>query len=132
MDGGVAYQAPFQAAVSRGATRIFVLPTGYSCAQRELPRRAMGLAMHALNMLTLAKLVGAIQHFATRVELQVVPALCPLRISPLDFSHTRELIDRSDAQTGAWLAAGGGQNGAVPAMLLAHDHDASQENALAS
>jgi NTE family protein len=124
IDGGVAYQAPFAAALERGATRIYVLPTGYSCARREPPSGAIGLALHALNMLTVAKLIGSIHFYESRVELRVVPPLCPIGVSPLDFGHTRELIDRAEEQTDAWIRSdefGGGQ---VPHQLEPHSHAA--------
>jgi|SRR5215469_13621509 len=41
-----------------------------------------------------------------QAELHVLPPLCPLSVSPGDFSHARELIDRAKAATGGWLDAG--------------------------
>lgn len=40
------------------------------------------------------------------VELRVVPPLCPLQVSPGDFSRARELIDAAHASTRDWLTAG--------------------------
>jgi NTE family protein len=40
------------------------------------------------------------------VDLHVLPPLCPLAITPLDFQHTSSLIERSHASSAAFLDAG--------------------------
>jgi hypothetical protein len=37
------------------------------------------------------------------IDLWVQPALCPLQASPIDFSHTDELIDRAHTTSSHWL-----------------------------
>lgn len=121
-DGGFAYQAPFEAAVAAGARRLYVLPTGYSCARTKAPMSALGHALNALNQLTVSKLIGSIHHYARELEVLTVPPLCPLAISPLDFRHTAELIERAEAQTRDWLAHGTEMENGLPHQLAPHEH----------
>jgi NTE family protein len=106
IDGGVANHTPISAAVELGAKRVYVLPTGYSCTMETPPVRAIDVALHGLNILTVGKLVSAVQRFARDAEITVVPPLCPLATSPLDFRATGELIDRAALETENWLANG--------------------------
>jgi hypothetical protein len=39
-----------------------------------------------------------------RPDVVVVPAPCPVHVSPIDFGHTRELIDRAEVAAGDFLA----------------------------
>jgi len=121
-DGGFAHQAPFESVVAAGATRIYVLPTGYSCARDRPPASALGHALSALNQLTVSKLVGAIQYYARQLEIHTVPPLCPLEVSPLDFRHTAALIERAEAQTRDWLAHGTALTDGLPHQLAPHSH----------
>src|SRR5262245_29008870 len=50
-DGAITANAPVQVAVSLGATRLVVLPTGYGCALDAPPRGALASALHALTLL---------------------------------------------------------------------------------
>jgi NTE family protein len=122
IDGGFAHQAPFEAVVAAGATRLYVLPTGYSCARPKVPASALGAALNALNMLTVSKLTGSIRHYAAQVEVHVVPPLCPLDVTPLDFRQTGALIDRAESQTAEWLSRGAGKDELVPPQLVPHVH----------
>ena len=38
MDGGVVNNTPISNAIDAGATRIYVLPTGYACDLQHAPR----------------------------------------------------------------------------------------------
>lgn len=123
VDGGLANNAAISQAVALGADRVFVLPTGYACALTEPPARPLGLALHALGLLIQQRLINDAVLYADRVELTVLPPLCPLTISPADFSHARELIDRARAAAGACLD--GTHDAAEPDRVLAfHDHTA--------
>ena len=121
-DGGFAYQAPFEAVVAAGATRLYVLPTGYTCARQQPPRSALAHALNALNQLTVSKLIGSIRHYARDLEVYTVPPLCPLEVSPLDFGHTAELIQRAEAQTRDWIAHGTEMEDGLPHQLAPHEH----------
>lgn len=106
MDGGISSNTPLAAALSLGARRMFVLPTGSSCALGSPPRSALAMALHALNLLAMRQLLADIDRFADRCELVVVPPLCPLEVHAYDFSRSATLIDRAFAATREWLAAG--------------------------
>jgi NTE family protein len=121
-DGGFAYQAPFEAVLAAGATRLYVLPTGYSCARRHPPRSAISHALNAVNQLSISKLIGAIQYFSRERDVRVVPPLCPMEVSPLDFNHTAELIQRAEAQTRDWLRHGIEMEDGLPHTLAPHEH----------
>jgi len=121
-DGGVAYRAPFESVVAAGARRLYVLPSGYSCARPAAPMSALGHALNALNQLTVSKLIGSIHHYARDLEVHTVPPLCPLTISPLDFRHTPELIRRAAMQTRDWLTHGTDMEEGLPHQLAPHEH----------
>ena len=80
MDGGVASNTPIAAAVSLGAKRVVVLPTGFSCALLEPPRGPIAMALHTLNLLVARQLVADTARFATYADIVIVPPLCPLGI----------------------------------------------------
>jgi len=62
---------------------------------------------HALNLTISRQMVGDIERIADRVEVAVVPPLCPLDLSPYDFTRAGEPIDRAAASTGEWIDGGG-------------------------
>lgn len=127
MDGGVANNTPISTAVRLGATRIIVLPTGYSCSLQQPPRGAVAIALHALNLLVMRQLVSDIEHFSSRLEVVVLPPLCPVTITAYDFSQTAELIRRSEAATRLWLMQNGVNDRGTPANLLPHEHEGRPE-----
>ena len=121
IDGGVASHTPISAAVSLGASRVIVLPTGIPCALNALPRATIPLALHALNLLAMRQLLADVDRFSTRCELMVIPPLCPLSTNVYDFSQTETLMRRAEASTVAWLD--GGMRNKVPRWaLLPHRH----------
>jgi NTE family protein len=122
VDGGVANHTPISAAIDLGATRLVVLPTGYSCTLAAPPRSAIGVALHGLNILIARQLVNAIRHFRHGVEMVVVPPLCPLNASPYDFTKVGELIERAEASTREWLDQGVEEVEGVPHQLPPHTH----------
>ena len=103
MDGGVANNFPISHAVELGATTVYVLPTGYACALASPPRGALGMALHAVSLVLEQRLAADAARFEGTIDLRVLPPLCPLRVTPVDFSHTEELIDRAHRTAGAWL-----------------------------
>ncbi len=103
VDGAVANNIPISHAVAAGARRIYVLPTGYACALTRAPRSALGVALQALTLMLAQGLARDVKRFETEVDLTVLPPLCPLDVSPVDFSHTDELIERSRVSSGDWL-----------------------------
>jgi NTE family protein len=117
IDGGVVNNSPISVAVELGATRVIVLPTGFSCAIERLPRGALPMVLHAWNLLIARQLVLDARRFANEVELIVIPPLCPLVVSSYDFSRTGELIDRATEMTERWLAKGGLAPQSIPGAL---------------
>lgn len=122
VDGGVANHTPISAAVDLGATRLVVLPTGYSCTLAAPPRRAVTVALHALNILIARQLTDAIRRFRSSVEIVLVPPLCPLGVSPYDFSAVAALIERAQRSTEDWLRHGVEQVDGVPHQFPPHTH----------
>jgi NTE family protein len=45
-------------------------------------------------------------YLAPRADIIVLPPLCPLSVSPVDFRAGTELIDRAHDTTAAWLDDG--------------------------
>ena len=122
VDGGVANNTPISSAVRLGATRIIVLPTGFACALRKVPSNAIARAMHALDLLVVRQLLNDIERFRAIVELHVVPGLCPLDVSPYDYSASSMLIERAAETTRQWLDGGGLERSDVPMQLHVHTH----------
>lgn len=106
MDGGAVNNTPVSHAVALGAERVWVLPTGYACDLERPPRSALGMALQALTLLVNHRLALDVERYLGEIDLRVVPPLCPLTVSPGDFTRSRELIDAARESTERWLAAG--------------------------
>ncbi len=122
VDGGVANHTPLSAAIELGANRLIVLPTGYSCTLETPPKRAIGTALHSLNILIARQLSNDVRGFRTKAEIIVVPPLCPLGVSPYDFNAAGQLIDRAEQSTEEWLRSGVELVDGVPHQLPPHSH----------
>jgi hypothetical protein len=70
------------------------------------PRAALAAVVHAVTVLTNARLHGDIARYAPSAELIVLPAANSGHISPTDFGHAGQLITRALAATRMALAAG--------------------------
>lgn len=103
MDGGVANNTPISVAQRLGADCVYVLPTGYACALSEPPGSALAMALHAVTLTVQRRLIEDTTRLAGELDLRVVPPLCPLSVSPVDFRQTRTLIARARATTREWL-----------------------------
>lgn len=119
MDGGTVNDTPISRAATLGATKIYALPTGYSCDLDEPPDSALGMVLHGVNVLATQRLVEDIGRYRTKVDLSVVPPPCPIEVSPVDFTRSAELIDQARRTTQQWLDAG--RTAIEPAQLL-HRH----------
>jgi len=93
MDGGLANNTALSQAVAAGADTIYILPSGYSCALKQVPRTPLGAAVQAMTILIHQRLVMDINHYARQVNLIVIPPPCPVRVSAANFSKGAELID---------------------------------------
>jgi NTE family protein len=103
MDGGVGNNTPISHAVALGVDLVWVLSAGSACALTEPPANALAMALHALNLLLHKQLVVDVERYEPLVELRVLPPLCPLTVSPVDFSHSAELIERAYSASTRWL-----------------------------
>ena len=126
VDGGVADNAALSQAVTLGADEVFVLPTGFACALESPPSNALGVAMQALTLLVEQRLVIDVAQFKGRAKIKVLPPLCPLAVSPIDFSQAGALIRRSHRATTEWIDSGG-PDLPGPERFLSLHHDAPIE-----
>ncbi len=122
MDGAVAANTPLHLAVQLGATRIIVLPTGYACALTEPPTRAIGKVLHAITLMISWQLMYELERIPKDVQVYLVPTLCPLAVSPFDFSASNELIERAAQSSKKWIEEGGLTRRALPQELGPHQH----------
>lgn len=103
MDGGVSNNTPISHAIELGATDVYVLPAGAGCARHHAPRGALGMLVHALNLMLMRHLLAEIERLRPRARLFVVPPPCPQSISPIDFDHAPLLIDEGERACRAHL-----------------------------
>jgi NTE family protein len=120
VDGAIASNTPVVTSLDLGATRIIVLPTGFACALKAPPATALGNALQALNLLIARQLVRDLEQLSGQVDVLTVPPLCPIAISPYDFSHAQELIERAAESTRRWLQGGGLSRQHIPGALRPH------------
>jgi NTE family protein len=120
VDGAIASNTPVMTAVDLGATKIIVLPTGFACSLKAPPPTALGNALQALNLLIARQLVRDLEQLSGRVDVLTVPPLCPIAISPYDFSRAHELIGRAAESTRRWLQGGGLTRQRIPGALRPH------------
>lgn len=121
MDGGVGNNTPISHACALGVDQVWVLCAGHACALTDPPASALAMALHALGLLLHRQLAVDVAHYESLVELRVLPPLCPLTVSPVDFSHSEELIDRAYAASMRWLDEDHPATGQAK-FLGAHDH----------
>ncbi len=122
MDGAVAANTPIRVAVELGAARTIVLPTGCACALKKPPKGAVAQILHAITLMINWQLMHELERLPENVRVHVAPPLCPLAVSPFDFSASRELIERAAISTQKWIERGGLTRRALPAELATHDH----------
>jgi NTE family protein len=121
MDGGVANNTPISHAVELGAEEIYVLPTGHACALEEPPHAALGMALHAISLLTHRRLIDDVEKHRDDAKLVVLPPPCPLAIAPIDFDHADTLIERGYDDAREFLDSGGAER--PPIRMRMHRHD---------
>jgi NTE family protein len=122
MDGAIAANTPVRLAVELGASRIIVLPTGYACALKAPPKHAVGRALHAVTLMIVWQLMYELERLPEDVQVHLVPTLCPLEVSPFDFSASRDLIERAAQSSRQWIDEGGLTRRARPQELAPHRH----------
>ena len=119
IDGGIVNNTPITTAINAGATEVWVLSTGYSCALSSPPAHPLALALHSIGLLVQQRLVLETQDREYPVPVHLIPPPCPIDVSPMDFSHGQELIERAFIGTTRWL--GNGRPFAIP-MTAGHRH----------
>jgi NTE family protein len=122
VDGAVASCTPISVAVAAGATRVFVLPCGFACAQKKISTWAIGRAMHAISLLGARQLRRDFEHYAASLVMRIAPPLCPLSHSSYDYSKGAELIAKARESTRTWIEGGGLARCEYPEQLNMHVH----------
>ncbi len=122
VDGGVVNNTPLSHALHAGATRVYVLPTGYACALERPPRSALGVTMQSLTLMHHRRLLEDVATYQHAADLVVLPPLCPLSVTPVNFNHTADLIERAHAATARWLERNGLMADQTEALEL-HRHE---------
>ncbi|MFW5471096.1 patatin-like phospholipase family protein [Knoellia sp. CPCC 206435] len=102
VDGAVGHPGPLAYADEHGVADIYLLPAGYPCAGAP-PRGALAVGLTALALLLHHQLVDEVERYAGNARLHVVPPLCPLAVSPADFGHAGEVLERAHETTSVWL-----------------------------
>ena len=113
---------PVKVAVSKGANRLIVMPTGYACAAQAPPVGAVANALHALTLLIARQLISELEGLDPGIEYYVVPPLCPLVGSPYDFSRSADHIERAIKSTEGWLVRNGLGQRKIPGEMRPHGH----------
>ena len=122
IDGAIGSNTAILTAAKLGATRIIVLPTGYACDLHEPPKGAIARALHEITLLIDNQIVRDLKELAGKVDISIVPSLCPLDVSPYDFSNAEQLIERAADITRKWVESGGLSRPDTPNSLLPHSH----------
>jgi NTE family protein len=120
MDGAIANNTPISHAIRLGARTLYVLPAGHACALERPPQTALGMALHALSLLTHSRLIADIELHRDSAKLVVLPPPCPLSIAPIDFTHTDELIECALDDTREFLDGGAAER--PPISMRMHRH----------
>ena len=122
IDGAIGSNTAILTAAKLGATRIIVLPTGFACDLLEPPRGAIARVLHAITLLIANQIVRDLKELAGKIDISIVPSLCPLDVSPYDFSSAAQLIERAADNTRKWIEGGGLLRPDIPDSLLPHLH----------
>ena len=122
MDGAIAANTPVRLAAELGASRIIILPAGYACALKQPPTRAIGKALHAITLMIAWQLIYELERMPENIQVHLVPTLCPLAVSPFDFSKAKELIELAAQSTKKWIDEGGLTRRSLPQELAPHRH----------
>jgi NTE family protein len=124
IDGGVAQDTGVAHALELGATSVYVLPTGAACALPGPPASALGTALQALTLLIQRRLAHDVATCPPTTAIRALPPLCPLRTSPVDFTHGAELVDRARRASEDWIESGAIDAPRPERFLANHAHAA--------
>ena len=79
-------------------------------------------ALHAITLLIAWQLMHELEVVARDIDVHLVPTLCPLAVSPFDFSAAPQLMERAAAEAQKWIVEGGLTRRARPQELAPHRH----------
>ena len=127
VDGGVLNNTPISTAIRFGATKVIVFPTGYTCDRREVPSNLIEMVLTSYSYMQHQKLATDIELYKDKVNLKIIPPLCPVKVSPNDFSNSEELIKRTYESTQKWLKMGNLESNIVPKLMKFHNHSDEME-----
>jgi len=68
------------------------------------------------------QLIYELERMSDDIQIHLVPTLCPLAVSPFDFSKSKELIERAAQSTQKWIEEGGLTRRSLPQELAPHRH----------
>jgi NTE family protein len=122
MDGAIANNTPILTAARLGASRIVVLPTGIACAEQQPPKGPIARALHAVTLLIAWQVIRDLEQLGEEIHVCLVPTLCPLDVSPYDFSASRYLMERAAETARKWLDGGGLDRRFQPHEFAPHRH----------
>jgi NTE family protein len=80
------------------------------------------MLLHAMSLLVMRRLLIEVEALRERAELIVLPPPCPQEVTPIDFSHTDELIRRGYEGSRDYLDAVEAGRAPVPLSMAMHDH----------
>jgi NTE family protein len=104
VDGGLAANTPVSQAVALGADVVYLMPT-VSDEPGGRPKGAPAVVFQSMAHLLGNASASEIRANASRCTLYVVPPPASIGVSPFDFRHSRELMDRGRERTEAWMAS---------------------------
>ncbi|GAA2156870.1 NTE family protein [Humibacillus xanthopallidus] len=103
VDGAIGELDLLVRTATQGVSDIYLLPAGYPCAGAR-PTSALGTALTALSLLLHRQLAAEVRGYTAPARLHLIPPLCPLAVSPADFSQTSTLMTRAHESASHWLA----------------------------
>lgn len=121
-DGALAYHSGISEAVALGADIVYLLPAGTACALETAPRHPVAAALHAVTLLLQQRALLETRIFESKVDLRVLPPLCPLAVSSADFSQAASLIARAYESACGWLDSSSDRQPGQDRFLSLHHH----------
>src|SRR5580700_2872908 len=91
VDGSVASDSPIGAAVTAGASRVWLLASAPTVPMPR-PRGALDVVLRSTSILLARQAEGTVATWAGSCEIFVVPAPLVPGVSPFSFAKSRELI----------------------------------------
>jgi NTE family protein len=103
VDGEVANGTSLDRAVELGADDIYLLAPSVNYQLSNAPSSVLGMAVQAYNMLSEQRLAASIEHVRSGVRLHRLPSPNAVEVTPVDLTHTIELIEQAEQVATAWL-----------------------------